>query len=97
MIEPSALPMPFPNRLLKPLLPRLIGTRATPEIHERRSYLALDWLIREATPAWLDLVPALAPHAAALRDAAVIADAAAAPHSVVRSASSCRPTTRLHV
>jgi hypothetical protein len=62
------------DRLLKPLIPDLIDTRATPAIEKRRSYLALDWLIRVHTPKWLDLVPALAPHAAALRDLSEIVD-----------------------
>jgi hypothetical protein len=55
------------DRLLKPLIPRLVGTRSTSEVQERRSYMALDWLIRVHTPAWLDLVPALHEHAKALR------------------------------
>ena len=32
------------NRLLRPLIPRLVGSKSTPEVEERRSYLALDWL-----------------------------------------------------
>ena len=39
---------------LKPLIPVLIGTAG--DGHDRaRPYLALDWLIRTYTPAWLDL------------------------------------------
>ena len=50
-------------------VPRLIGTKAKQErpVEELRSYLALDWVIRTYTPAWLDLTPAFAEHAAALR------------------------------
>ena len=48
-------------------VPRLVGSRGDNATEERRSYLALDWLIRVHAPAWLDLVPSLAPHAAALR------------------------------
>ena len=48
-------------------VPRLVGSRGDEVTEERRAYLALDWLVRVHTPAWLDLVPALAPHAAALR------------------------------
>ncbi len=48
-------------------VPRLVGSRGDDATEERRAYLALDWLIRIYTPAWLDLVPSLAPHAAALR------------------------------
>ena len=43
------------NSLLLPLLPLLINTRATTEVELRRVYMALDWLIREQTPAWINL------------------------------------------
>jgi hypothetical protein len=55
------------DRLLKPFLPRLVGTRSTPEVEQRRGMMAFDWLVRVQTPAWLDLTPSLAPHAIALR------------------------------
>ena len=48
-------------------VPRLVGSRGDDATEERRAYLALDWLVRVHTPVWLDLVPALASHAAALR------------------------------
>src|SRR5690606_10890017 len=66
------------DRLLKPLIPRLVGSRSTRAVEERRSYLALDWLIRVHTPKWLDLVPALHDHAKALRALPEIADMAGA-------------------
>jgi hypothetical protein len=66
------------GRLLKPLVRKLVDTRSTPNVKERRAYLALDWLIRVHTPKWLDLRPELAPHAKALRDLEEIADLAAA-------------------
>jgi hypothetical protein len=66
------------DRLLKPLLPRLVGTRSTPDVEQRRSYLALDWFVRVYTPAWLDLVPTLAGRAAALRALPAIVDVATA-------------------
>ena len=66
------------DRLLKPLVLRLIDTRSTAAVEERRSYMALDWLIRVYTPKWLDLVPSLAPHAKALRDLEEIVDMAGA-------------------
>jgi hypothetical protein len=66
------------DRLLKPLIPDIVDTKSTPAIEERRSYMALDWLIRVYTPRWLDLVPVLAPHAKALRDLEEIADLAGA-------------------
>jgi len=66
------------NRLLKPIIPRLIGTQSTPAVRERRSYLALDWLIRVQTPAWLDLRDDLKPHAAALKALDEVQDMATA-------------------
>ena len=55
------------DRLLKPLLPLVVDTRATKAIEKRRSYMALDWLIREHIPEWLDLTPVLKPSGDALR------------------------------
>ena len=66
------------DRLLKPLITEIIGTRSTPAVEDRRSYMALDWLIRVHTPAWLDRVESLKTHAIALRDHEEIADLAGA-------------------
>ena len=66
------------DRLLKPLIPSLVDTKSTMAVEERRSYMALDWLVRVYTPKFLDLVPTLAPHAKALRDLEEIADLAGA-------------------
>jgi len=55
-------------------VPRLVGSRGDAAAEERRAYLALDWLIRVYTPAWLDLVPSLAEHAAALRTLPEVVD-----------------------
>ena len=41
------------DRLLKPLIPSIVGTRSTPEVEQRRATMAADWLIRVHTPAWL--------------------------------------------
>ena len=62
------------NRLLKPLLALVLNTNTGPEASLRRSWMAFDWLVRENTPAWLDLTPDLAPHAAALRGLGEIVD-----------------------
>jgi hypothetical protein len=43
------------DRLLKPLIPFLVGTRSTSEVEKRRATMAADWLIRVHTPAWLRL------------------------------------------
>jgi hypothetical protein len=61
----DALPDDERNALLKPLIPRLVGTRATKEIEERRGLMAADWLVRVNTPAWLRLA-GLTTHADAL-------------------------------
>jgi hypothetical protein len=66
------------GRLLKPLIPRIIGTRSTDDVAERRAFMALDWLVRVHTPRWLDLTDALKPHAKALRDLPEIVDLAGA-------------------
>ena len=76
---------------LTPFVPRLPGTTGD-GLDETRGYLALDWLIRVWTPAWLRLVPALTADADVLAgyrpirtldDAAGIGDAVrtAASHS----------------
>jgi len=70
----DSLPDADRTRLLCPLLPLLVGSRSTPAAEERRSCLALDWLIRTHTPAMLDLVEALRPDAAALRAMPEIVD-----------------------
>src|SRR5215207_8200100 len=61
---------------LKPFLPRMVGTAGDGQ-DEARSYLALDWLIRSFTPAWLDLA-GLSDEAQSLRDLRQIADLASA-------------------
>jgi len=55
-------------------LPAIIGTRGRPALSRARAYLARDWLIRVYTPAWLDRVPSLVPHAAAIRALGEIVD-----------------------
>jgi len=45
--------------LLKPLIPKVVGSRSTPAVELQRSYLAFDWLVRVQVPAWLDLTPSL--------------------------------------
>jgi hypothetical protein len=66
------------DRLLKPLIPQLLNTRLSDAVAERRSYLALDWLIRVHTPKWLDLVPTLQKRAKDLRALPEIVDVAGA-------------------
>ncbi len=54
------------DRLLKPLLPLTINT-ADPTKLNARAFLCIDWLLREFTPAWLEMVETCKVHAEALR------------------------------
>lgn len=60
------------NRLLKDLIPKIVGTRSSKEIEDRRSYMAVDWLIRVYTPHWIALIPSLDSYAKTLRGLDVI-------------------------
>lgn len=66
-------------------VPRLVGSRSDDATEERRAFLALDWLVRVHTPAWLDLVPELAEHAATLRGLPEVMDSASAKAASVAS------------
>ena len=70
--------------LLKPFVADLVGSKSSAAVEKRRSYMALDWLIRVHTPKWLDLQPELASHALALRDLEEIADLADATAAGVK-------------
>jgi len=65
------------ERLLKPLIPKVINTRADAATEGRRSYLALDWMIRTFLPAWLRLAK-LTEHADKVAALAPIVDMATA-------------------
>jgi len=43
------------RQFLKPYAAKLIGTAASPEVEDMRAWMALDWLVRTYTPAWLRL------------------------------------------
>lgn len=62
------------DRLLKPLIPLTIGTKGNNQLKERRSFMAIDWVIRVYTPAFLTLAPSLAPYAGALTSFPIITD-----------------------
>ena len=64
------------ERLLKPLLTKVINTNSTDAIAEKRSYMAIDWLIRVHTPKFLDLTDSLKGHAKSLRELEEITDLA---------------------
>ena len=65
------------RHILKPFIPLLPGT-AGDGLDERRSYMALNWLIHEHLPAFLALVPSLSDHEGAIRALPVIKDLASA-------------------
>ena len=52
---------------LKQHIPRLVGTAKTPELSQKRGWMAMDWIVRTYCAAWLALNPALAHHAEALK------------------------------
>ncbi len=76
------------DRLLKPLIPKIINTRSTQAVEEQRSYLALDWMIRTFLPAWLRLAK-INDHADKIEALAPIVDTATATAAapVVRAAN----------
>ena len=43
------------DRLLMPLIPRLVGTRGSKALEARRATMAADWYVRVQLPAWLRL------------------------------------------
>ena len=51
----DGLPDDERDTLLRPLVPLLVGTKASKETEDRRALMAADWLIRVHTPAWLRL------------------------------------------
>lgn len=51
----DALPDEERTALLLPLVPKLVGTRGSRALEQRRSLMAADWLVRTHTPAWLRL------------------------------------------
>ena len=82
------------TRLLKPLIQPAIGTRSTPEVERMRSSLALDWLVRVNLPAWCDLVPTLASHAAALRALPETTDWGSCHIAVIAAGAAARDAAR---
>ena len=86
------------DRLLKPLLPKIIGTRVGGhEADQKRAWMAMDWLAREHLPAWLELAGvALSEHAAALKALPEITDSGAldAARPVIDAARSAAAAAR---
>jgi hypothetical protein len=65
------------RQILKLYIPKLLGTAGTPEVETVRSAMALDWLCRVQTPAWLRLAH-LEEDAEAVEALAEITDTASA-------------------
>jgi len=94
----DGLPDADRTRLLLPLVPKLVGTRSTPEVESARAWMAVDWLTRTQTVAWLrlakldthaDAVAALPELTATTWDAckATVAAARAAAWAAARAAA----------
>jgi hypothetical protein len=66
------------DRLLKPLVARLVGTKSTKAIEKRRATMAVDWMVRTCTPTWLRLA-GLTKQAEALESLPEITDFAKCP------------------
>ena len=66
------------DRLLKPLIPGLVGTRADSAIEQRRAFMSLDWLMRVYVPTFLELDLAYASYGQALRNLPEMVDLASA-------------------
>ena len=43
------------TRLLRPLIPEIVGTRGSAALEERRRWRLCDWTVHTFAPAWLDL------------------------------------------
>ena len=71
------------NRLLKPVLPLVVGTRSTSAIENQRAIMIYDWLTRTYTPAFLELCEATKADAATVRALPEIVDEASARLAIV--------------
>ena len=74
----DSLPDADRTLLILPLVPRLVGTKASAAVEQRRANMAADWLIRFHTPVWLRLAGMIA-HADALENMPEITDFSECP------------------
>jgi hypothetical protein len=65
------------RQMLKPFIPRMVGTRTTWEDEQTRAWMLTDWLARECAPAWMRLA-GLTAQAEVLESLAPIKSAASA-------------------
>jgi hypothetical protein len=85
------------TRLLKPLIPHLIGTRSDEAAEIRRAWMATDWLVRSLAPTFLRATPTLVQHADALEAIGEIVDAVsalAAQRTITAARAAARAATR---
>jgi len=66
------------TRLLVRFTLLLIGSRSTKAVEQRRSFVAIDFAVRELAPLWLEQLPELKEHAAKLRALPEIVDSKSA-------------------
>ena len=66
------------TRLLLPFVPKIVGTKGSEALEERRQLMAADWLVRVHTPVWLRLA-GLKDQAATLEALSEITSLAQAP------------------
>src|SRR5262245_43403878 len=85
------------TRLLRPLVPLLVGSRSTSGVELKRSYLALDWLARECAPAWLSLRADLKEHADALRGLKPLVDSTSCRAARVTARTAARDAAAVAV
>jgi hypothetical protein len=64
--------------LFRSLLPKLVGSRSVRDVERARGWLAVAWLMRVCTPAFLELTPSLREIAQELRGLPPVADRASA-------------------
>jgi hypothetical protein len=69
------------TRLLRPLVPKIVGSKSTAKVERKRADMAADWLVRVWTPRWLELAD-LREEAAALRALAPLTSTATFQASV---------------
>jgi hypothetical protein len=62
------------TQLLLPLLERIVGTRSSLAVEQKRRWLIVDWEMRTRVPSFLRLLPSLKSHAKALEGMPEIVD-----------------------
>lgn len=83
------------NELLQPLIAKVVNSHSTPALEMRRSWMALDWLVREYAAEWLR-VAELTEHADAVAALDEVKDSASCKKAAVTlNAAMCSTTAQL--